>query len=72
LLATHPDIAFLPGDFIPVEELIENYGNPNDVWLTSEGSREKPLTHIVLHWDLMGNPLGKKKTTWTGYGNYQP
>jgi hypothetical protein len=43
--------AFLPTVSIPLEELIENYGDPDDVWLTSEGSAEKPATHILLHWD---------------------
>jgi hypothetical protein len=48
------NMAFLPGVFIPVEELVEKYGNPSDVWLTSEGLPEKPLTRIVLHWDPIG------------------
>jgi hypothetical protein len=48
------NMAFLPEVFIPVEELIENYGNPSDVWLTSEGLPEKALTRIVLHWDSIG------------------
>ena len=48
------NMAFLPGVFIPIEELIEKYGNPSDVWITSEGSPEKPLTRIFLHWDSIG------------------
>lgn len=101
------NMAFLPGVFIPVEELVENYGNPSDIWLTSEGLPEKPLTHIVLHWESIGmfvklpevanntytvkettavemiifpdqepviaidgKPLGDKKISWMGYGNY--
>lgn len=42
--------AFLPTVSIPLKELIENYGEPDDVWLTSEGSAQKPVTRIMLHW----------------------
>jgi|GEM_PF-6832887 len=48
------NMAFLPGVFIPLEELVEKYGNPTDIWLTSEGLPEKPLTRIILHWDSIG------------------
>jgi len=47
-------LAFLPTVSIPLEELIENYGAPDDVWLTSEGSAEKPETRIMLHWASIG------------------
>jgi hypothetical protein len=47
-------LAFFPIVSIPVDELIQNYGNPDDVWLTSEGSTEKPMIRIVLHWDSIG------------------
>jgi hypothetical protein len=46
--------AFLPTVSIPLEELIENYGDPDEVWLTSEGSAQKPLTQVLLHWAPIG------------------
>jgi len=47
-------IAFVPTVSIPLGELIENYGDPDEVWLTSEGSAQKPLIQILLHWDSIG------------------
>lgn len=48
------NMAFLPGVFIPVGELVEKYGNPSDLWLTSDGLPEKPRTRIILHWGPIG------------------
>jgi hypothetical protein len=42
--------AFIPSVSIPVEELIENYGNPDYVWLTFESSTEPSSTRVMLHW----------------------
>ena len=43
-------LAFSPIVSIPVEELFQNYGNPDEVWLTSEDS----TTRLVLHWNSIG------------------
>lgn len=47
-------LAFSPIVSIPLEELIENYGDPDEVWLTYEGSAQKPATRMVLYWDSIG------------------
>lgn len=47
-------LAFSPIILIPLKELIENYGDPDDVWLASEGSAEKPVTRMLLHWASIG------------------
>jgi hypothetical protein len=47
-------LAFSPIVSIPLEELIINYGDPDDVWLTFEDSAEKSATDIVLHWASIG------------------
>ena len=48
------DSGFSPRVSIPLEELIENYGNPDNAWLMSEGTSEKPKSRMVLHWDSIG------------------
>jgi hypothetical protein len=41
---------FSPFVSIPLEELIENYGEPDYVWFTSAGPTELTTTGMVLYW----------------------
>ncbi|MEP7133563.1 MAG: hypothetical protein ABI904_01400 [Chloroflexota bacterium] len=45
---------FSPIVSIPLQELIENYGDPDYVWLTPEGTKETPTIWMVLYWDSIG------------------
>ena len=47
-------MAFFPSVSLPVEELIQTFGNPDEVWLTSERSMDTSLTRLVLHWNSIG------------------
>ena len=49
--STTAAMGFSPIVSIPLEELIENYGDPDYVWLTSEGPTEAATTGIVLYWN---------------------
>lgn len=44
-------MGFSPIVSIPLEELIENYGDPDYVWLTSGGPTESTTTGMVLYWN---------------------
>jgi hypothetical protein len=48
---TYAAMGFSPIVSIPLEELITNYGDPDYVWLTSDGPTEATRTGMVLHWD---------------------
>jgi hypothetical protein len=47
-------MAFSPSVSLPVDELIQSYGNPDQVWLTSDGSTDAALTRLLLHWNSIG------------------
>ena len=47
-------MAFSPGVSLSLEEVIQTYGSPDEVWLSSEASADTPLTRLVLHWNLLG------------------
>ena len=47
-------MAFSPSVSLPVDELIQSYGNPDQVWLTSRGSTDTALTRLLLHWNSIG------------------
>lgn len=49
--STYSVMGFSPNVSIPLEELIENYGDPDYVWLTSEGPTEATTTGMVLYWN---------------------
>lgn len=42
---------FAPAVSIPLEEVIEYYGDPDYVWLTSVSTPEGPRTGMLLYWD---------------------
>jgi hypothetical protein len=48
---TYAVMGFSPNVSIPVEELIENYGDPDYVWFTSEVPTEAITTGMMLYWD---------------------
>jgi len=45
---------FFPIVSIAVDEMIQTYGNPDEVWITSEGSMDTSSTRLVLHWSSIG------------------
>ena len=45
---------FFPIVSVPLEELIEEYDDPDYVWLPSEGSTAAPTIRMVLYWDAVG------------------
>ena len=45
---------FYPIVSIPLDELVENYGDPDDLWLLPGGTSNTPSTQMVLHWDAVG------------------
>ena len=46
--------AFYPIVSIPLDELVGNYGDPDDLWLLSGGTSKAPSTQMVLHWGSTG------------------
>ena len=102
-------MTFEPTVSIPLDEVIEYYGDPDYVWFTSESTTEGTTSGLLLYWDsvkmfvelpqiadktyavhrktdieriifyddqdviaLAGHQLSEEKTTWRGYGTYQP
>lgn len=51
---TYAGTGFSPIVSIPLDELIENFGNPDDLWLLHGGTPNAPSTQIVLHWKSIG------------------
>lgn len=49
--STTAAMGFSPIVSIPLEELIENYGDPDYVWFTHESTTEAPTIGIVLYWN---------------------
>jgi hypothetical protein len=47
-------MGFSPIVSIPLDELVENYGEPDDLWLLPGGTSNAPSTQMVLHWDAIG------------------
>jgi hypothetical protein len=45
---------FSPIVSIPLDELVEIYGELDDVWLSPDGSSKVPTTQMVLYWDSIG------------------
>lgn len=45
---------FYPIVSIPQDELVENYGDPDDLWLLPGGISDAPSTQMVLHWESIG------------------
>ena len=49
----YPAMGFSPTVSIPLEELIENYGDPDYGWFTSADPTEATTTGILLYWNSM-------------------
>jgi len=49
--SAYPAMGFSPTVSIPLEELIENYGDPDYIWLTSAGPTEATTTGMLLYWN---------------------
>ncbi len=49
--STTASLAFSPIVSIPVDELIEKYGDPDYVQLIADGTTDEPKTGMVLYWD---------------------
>jgi hypothetical protein len=102
-------MGFAPTVSIPLDEVIEYYGEPDYVGFTSDSTTENPTIGLLIYWDsinmfvelpqiedktypvrrktsieriifyndqgviaVAGQQIGEEKTSWTGYGNYQP
>ena len=52
--STYSATAFYPIVSIPLDELVENYGEPDDLRLLSSDTSKAPSTQLVLHWDAIG------------------
>lgn len=46
--------AFLPTVSIPLGELVQNYGAPDEVWLDTEMVAETSVVRMMLQWDSIG------------------
>ena len=55
---TYAVMGFSPIISIPLGELIENYGDPDYVWLTSEIPTESTTTGMVLYWNSINLFVG--------------
>lgn len=44
-------MTFVPTVSIPLDEVIEYYGDPDDVWFTSESTAQGTKTGLLLYWD---------------------
>jgi hypothetical protein len=51
--SAYPAMGFSPDAAIPLEELIENYGDPDYGWFTSVGQTEATTTGMLLYWNSM-------------------
>jgi hypothetical protein len=51
---THSVSAFSPIVSIQLDELVENYGEPDVLWLLPGGTSNAPSTQMVLHWESIG------------------
>ena len=51
---TYTGTGFSPIVSISLEELIENYGDPESLWLLPGGTSNAPSTQMVLYWDSIG------------------
>ena len=51
---TYADTGFSPIVSIPLGELVENYGDPDTLWLLPGGTSNAPSTQMVLYWDSIG------------------
>ncbi len=49
--STYAVSGFSPIVPIPLEELIENYGEPDDLWLDTEPAAQTSASRVTLHWD---------------------
>ena len=43
--------AFVPRVSVPLDEVIDYYGNPDEVWFTSENASAVTRTDLLLYWD---------------------
>ena len=46
--------AFYPIVSIPLDELVENYGDPDNLWLLPGDRSNASFTQMVLHWEAIG------------------
>jgi hypothetical protein len=51
---TYAATGFSPIVSIPLDELIGNFGDPDDLWLLPGGTSNAPSTQVVLHWESIG------------------
>jgi len=49
--STYPAMGFSPTVSIPLEELIENFGDPDDVWFVSAAPTKDNTTSMLLYWN---------------------
>jgi hypothetical protein len=105
----HSAMTFAPTVSIPLDEVIEYYGDPDSVRFTSDSPMGVTTTGLLLYWDSVpmfvelppiadktypvdrktkigmiiflddqdvitveGKQISEGKTTWRGYGDYQP
>jgi hypothetical protein len=47
----HTAMGFTPTVVLPLDEVIEYYGEPDSVWFTSDSATENPTTGLLLYWD---------------------
>ena len=50
----HTVMGFAPTVSIPLEEVIEYYGDPDYVWFTSDSTTEAATTELFLYWNSVG------------------
>jgi hypothetical protein len=102
-------MVFSPRVSVPLDEVIEYYGDPDYVWFAFESTTEGTTTGLLLYWDSInmfvelpcigsktypierktsieriiyhddqaviaigGRKMSAVKTTWSGYGDYEP
>lgn len=51
---TYAATGFSPIVSIPLDELVENYGEPDTLWLLPGGTSSALTTQMVLHWGAIG------------------
>jgi len=49
--STYPAMAFSPNVSIPLEELIDNYGDPDYAWFVFEGPTQSTTIGMLLYWN---------------------
>jgi hypothetical protein len=52
--STYSATGFYPIVSIPLDELVETYGDPDDLRLLSSDTSKAPSTQLVLYWDAIG------------------